>query len=142
MGSNQCCARGDDLRPGFQPNDRASQIFGRPGNVVNSTEVNKLRNKYPLRRLPAWGEPDFQRQSISLNEIPEQANLSQLIEKHGEDFSLDYIDFLPVAHQSNQRLSTDLSASANGNGHTSLQVQSFVPVEFALGEIWPCFESK
>ena len=95
---NQCCARGPDLRPAFQPNDRVSQIFGRPGTVVHSTEVDKLRKKYPLRRLPAWGEPDFQRQSISLNEIPEHENLSQLIEKYGEDFSLDYIDFLPVAH--------------------------------------------
>ena len=137
---NQCCARGQDLRPAIVPNDRASDIFGRLGPIVNSTEVDKMRKRYPLRRLPAWGEPNFQRQSITLNEIPEHANLRQLIEKHGEDFSLDYIDFLPVAHEHNQRLSTDLSASANG--HNSLQVQSFVPVEFALGEIWPGFESK
>ena len=112
---NQCCARGQDLRPDFKPKDRVLKISGRPGTIVNSTdEVEKLRKKYPLRRLPAWGEPDFHRQSITLNEIPEQANLSQLIEKYGEDFSLDYIDFLPVDHQSNQRLSTNLSASANG----------------------------
>ena len=59
MGNASCCSRSEDLRPSLVPNDRTSLIFGRAASIPNSTEINKLRKKYPMRRLPIWGEIDF-----------------------------------------------------------------------------------
>ena len=62
---------------------------------MQSGDLNALKLKYQLRRLPVWGQADLTNQSITIEEYPEYRHLSQLTGKHGEDFRLEYLDFMP-----------------------------------------------
>ena len=110
---NQCCSVSDsDMTP------------SQPERILDHRLLDEARGKYSLRKLPMWSTTDSAVDNkeafnaISIKECPNYKDLCWVIEDHGEDFKLDYLEFgskMQAADSINSTRNTTMDISTNHN---------------------------
>ena len=60
---------------------------------IDQQELERVREKYKLRLLPIWGQPETAKDVITQQFPQTHEDVCRIIFEYGDDFRLDYVHF-------------------------------------------------